>query len=117
ASALKGGIEGSYYQALGSGDGLKRNGDFEDQSLQEADNPLQGKSVDLEAAIEVFQLNAAAYPRSAWVYLDLGKAYASKGSQELATRNLKKCLQLNPQISEARTILDWLSGQNDLTDD
>ncbi len=115
----KQGVEGlsTRYQSLESEDVFKRNYNFDENSLRKVGLYLQEEIEDLDAAIEVFQLNAAAYPRSAWVYLNLGRAYAAHDNLQLATQNLEKCLQLDPQISEARTILDRLGEQNDDTDD
>lgn len=47
-------------------------------------------------AIEVFKLNVEDYPQSSNVYDSLGEAYAAAGDTELAIRNYRKSVELNP---------------------
>ena len=56
---------------------------------------------DLEAAILVLRLNAAAYPQSSNVYDSLGEAYMQHGDTRLALENYQKSLQLNPDNAGA----------------
>jgi CubicO group peptidase (beta-lactamase class C family) len=51
-------------------------------------------------AIEIFKLNAKAYPESWNVYDSLGEAYFVNGNRDLALENHKKSLELNPQQSK-----------------
>jgi len=53
-----------------------------------------GRVVD---AIDIFQLNVEAYPQSFNVYDSLGEAYAAHGDRELAIKNYRKSLELNPK--------------------
>ena len=69
---------------------------------------------DLEAAILVLRLNAAAYPQSSNVYNSLGEAYLRHGDTRLALENYQKSLQLNPDnagaaeaIRKLRKSPDW----------
>jgi CubicO group peptidase (beta-lactamase class C family) len=56
---------------------------------------LQGGRV--ADAIDIFQLNVEAYPESFNVYDSLGEAYAAHGDRELAIKNYRKSLELNPK--------------------
>ncbi|MEJ2546174.1 MAG: tetratricopeptide repeat protein, partial [Calditrichaceae bacterium] len=47
-------------------------------------------------AIELFKLNVLAYPESANTYDSLGEAYMINGDKELAIKNYKKSLELDP---------------------
>jgi dienelactone hydrolase len=49
---------------------------------------------DTKAAIELFQMNVAAYPNSPNVYDSLGDAYLAAGQKDLARENAKKALEL-----------------------
>jgi hypothetical protein len=55
----------------------------------------------LDQAIEVFRLNAAAYPQSANAYDSLGEAYRTRGDKEAAIRSYEKALELNPKQQSA----------------
>lgn len=59
-----------------------------------------------EEAIEVFILNIKLYPHSANVYDSLGEAYMNIGNKELAVKNYKKSLGLNPQNDNAVAMLN-----------
>ncbi|MDQ3020739.1 MAG: serine hydrolase [Bacteroidota bacterium] len=51
----------------------------------------------IDDAIEVFKLNVENFPDSFNVYDSLGEAYMKKGDKELAIKNYKKSIELNPQ--------------------
>lgn len=53
------------------------------------------------AAIAVFKLNVELYPQSSNTYDSLGEAYMMNGDKELAIKNYKKSLELNPQNTNA----------------
>ncbi len=55
----------------------------------------------LDAAIEIFRLNAAAYPRSANAHDSLGEAYLAKGDRENAIRSYEEALKLDPGMPSA----------------
>jgi ketosteroid isomerase-like protein len=59
-------------------------------------------------AIEIFKLNVETYPRSANVYDSLGEAYMTNGDKELAVRNYRKAVELNPQNTNALEMLKKL---------
>jgi dienelactone hydrolase len=62
-------------------------------------------TADPRGAVEIFQLNATAFPNSPNVYDGLADAYLASGQKELARQNAKKALELLPTDtadSEAR---------------
>ncbi len=59
-------------------------------------------------AIEIFKLNAEAYPKSSNVYDSLGEAYTKSGERELAIENYQKSLDLNPENENAKKMLEEL---------
>jgi CubicO group peptidase (beta-lactamase class C family) len=52
-------------------------------------------------ALEIFKLNVFLYPESANVYDSLAEAYAANGERELAVRNYKRSLELDPENANA----------------
>lgn len=64
---------------------------------------LQGKRI--KDAIEIFKLNIKEYPNSYNVYDSMGEAYAMDGNNELAIKNYKKSLELNPQNKNAEEMI------------
>lgn len=56
-------------------------------------------------AIEIFKLNVAEYPKAFNTYDSLGEAYMLSGNAELAILNYKKSLELNPNNTNATTML------------
>jgi CubicO group peptidase (beta-lactamase class C family) len=50
----------------------------------------------LKDAIEVFKLNVEDYPQSPNTYDSLGEAYLQNGEKELAIKNYKRSVELNP---------------------
>jgi dienelactone hydrolase len=66
---------------------------------------------DSEWAIALFELNAELYPQSANVYDSLGDAYVEKGAIELAIRNYKKALALDPEAEHTKSKLDRLEKE------
>ncbi|MCP5049061.1 MAG: serine hydrolase [bacterium] len=59
-------------------------------------------------AVKIFKLNAAVYPQDSNVYDSLGEAYMKDGNKELAIKNYKKSLQLNPNNRNAVDMLKKL---------
>lgn len=51
-------------------------------------------------AIEVFKLNVEDYPQSANTYDSLGEAYMTSGDKELAIKNYKRSVELNPNNTD-----------------
>ena len=61
-----------------------------------------------EDAVRLFQWNADLFPNSANVYDSLAEGYAARGEKELAIRNYRKSLELNPSNQDARDKLKEL---------
>jgi dienelactone hydrolase len=62
-------------------------------------------------AVEIFKLNAAAYPEGFNTYDSLGEAYLAAGERELAIKNYQKSLELNPRNTNATDALKKIEGQ------
>jgi CubicO group peptidase (beta-lactamase class C family) len=63
-----------------------------------------------QRAIEVFKINAEAFP-SAWnVYDSLGEAYLANGNKELAMESYRRSVELNPQNGSGREALNKLKA-------
>ena len=62
----------------------------------------------IQAAIAIFELNAAEHSCSANVYDSLGDAYLQLGSKAAAIRSYRKSLELDPSNSNARNRLQEL---------
>lgn len=56
-------------------------------------------------AIEIFKLNVSEYPKAFNTYDSLGEGYMVAGNAELAILNYKKSLELNPNNTNAVTML------------
>lgn len=63
---------------------------------------------ELEKAVEIFQLNVLLHPESANAYDSLGDGYAKSGNKELAVKNYKKALELDPEKISAKKALEQL---------
>jgi CubicO group peptidase (beta-lactamase class C family) len=60
---------------------------------------------DVETAIDVFRLNAEAYPEAFNTYDSLGEGYMAAGDTAQAVANYQKSLELNPANANARQML------------
>jgi len=63
----------------------------------------------IPAALEIFRLNAIAYPNSWNVYDSLGEAYMKNENKELAIKNYQKSLGLNPGNENGKKMLERLN--------
>ncbi len=63
----------------------------------------------IDEAIRIFLLNREAFPRSFNVYDSLGEAYMTKGNKELAIKNYRRCLELDPGNVNALEKLEKLT--------
>jgi len=84
-------------------------GDKYNELLVVGDQLLDAKK--FKDAIQIYQLNAEAFPRWWWTYDDLGDAYMGAGEKELAIKNYKKSLQLDPAQTYATIKLKQLNSQ------
>ncbi len=75
--------------------------------MNEAGYFLLGEGLVAEA-IRIFRLNVEAYPESWNVYDSLGEAYMEAGEKELAVENYERSLDMNPDNSNARRMLEML---------
>jgi len=62
----------------------------------------------LEEALDIFKLNVKLHPDSWNVYDSLGEAYMKSSNKELAIKNYKKSLELNPLNHNAFGMLNRL---------
>jgi Flp pilus assembly protein TadD len=62
----------------------------------------------VKEAIEIFKLNVEDFPNSSNVYDSLGEAYMVNGDKELAIRNYRKSIELNPQNDNGKEMLKKL---------
>lgn len=65
----------------------------------------------LKEAIAIFKLNVAFYPEEWDPYDSLGEAYMTAGNKELAIKNYKKSLELNPKNRGGKEALKKLAGE------
>lgn len=81
------------------------------------ENVINEKGYDLmeekkfKEAIEIFKMNAFAFPRSANAFDSLGEAYLEAGDKKAALENYRKSLQLNPENEYARNVIKRLETQ------
>ncbi len=69
---------------------------------------LLSKFHNTAAAVEIMKLNAELYPDSANSYDSLGEACMENGDKELAVKNYKKSLELDPNNKNAEEMLTKL---------
>lgn len=67
-------------------------------------------SRNLKEAIEIFKLNTEVFPNSANVFDSLGEAYMLAGENDLAIKNYRRSLELNPQNKGAVEALKKLES-------
>ncbi|MCB0375973.1 MAG: tetratricopeptide repeat protein, partial [Sinomicrobium sp.] len=60
----------------------------------------------MEEAIAVFKINTREYPGSFNVWDSLAEAHLKLGNKELARKYYKKSLELNPENTNAKTMMD-----------
>ena len=65
----------------------------------------------IKAAIELFKLNAVAYPDSWNVYDSLGEAFLKDDQKDLAVKNYRKSLELNPNNQNAKKLLKQIQNK------
>src|ERR671932_352279 len=65
----------------------------------------------VKEAIEIFKLNVEMFPGGFNTYDSLGEAYLAAGERELAIKNYRKSLELNPQNTNATDVLKRLATQ------
>jgi len=63
---------------------------------------------EVKGAIELLKINVAAYPESSMAHSNLAQAYMKNGEKDLAAKNCKKSLKLNPENRDAVEMLKKL---------
>jgi dienelactone hydrolase len=84
--------------------------DFSERELNVLGYTLLGEKR-IKEAIEIFKLNVAVYPEAFNTYDSLGEAYLANNERELAIKNYKKSLELNPQNTNATEVLKKIEQQ------
>jgi CubicO group peptidase (beta-lactamase class C family) len=74
--------------------------DFQERELNTLGYHLLGNKK-IDEAIEIFKLNVENFPKASNTYDSLGEAYMIKGNKQLAIKNYKKSLELNPRNQNA----------------
>lgn len=69
----------------------------------------------IKDAIEVLKLNVEMHPQAANPYDSLGEAYMMNGDKELAVKNYKRSLELNPQNASAVEMLKRIENPQPAT--
>ena len=73
----------------------------------------------LKEALAVFNLNVESYPQSSNVYDSRGEAYLKNGDKELAIKDYKKSVELNPRntngVDVLKTLGEKVEGPKDAT--
>ena len=82
---------------------------FGERELDVLGHRLLGRKK-IREALEIFKLNAEAYPESSSVLTSLADAYLALGSRDLAVQNYKKAVQLNANNTGAIEMLRSLAG-------
>jgi CubicO group peptidase (beta-lactamase class C family) len=99
------GIEKAVNKFLAVKDEPDNKYDIDEYQLNNLGYYLIGKRKIAEA-IEVFKLNVEAFPEASNTYDSLGEAYMINGDYELAIKNYKKSLELNPDNKGAEKMLE-----------
>ena len=64
----------------------------------------------VKEAIEIFKLNVEMFPQASNPYDSLGEAYAAAGEKELAIKNYKRSVELDPKNTNAVAIIKRLEA-------
>jgi D-alanyl-D-alanine-carboxypeptidase/D-alanyl-D-alanine-endopeptidase len=80
---------------------------FEESEFNDMGYRLMGSKRTKEA-LEVFKLNVGLYPESWNAYDSLAEAYMRIGDNEKAIKNYNKSLELNPENTNAKEMLEKL---------
>jgi dienelactone hydrolase len=84
--------------------------DFSERELNVLGYVLLGERR-IKEAIEIFKLNVAVYPQAFNTYDSLGEAYLANNERELAIKNYRKSLELNPKNQNATDALKKIEQQ------
>ena len=83
---------------------------FREWKLNMIGYQLMGKD-DFKKAIDIFKFNVAAFPDSFNTYDSLGEAYMKTGEMDLAIKNYKKSIELNPDNNNGKHMLEKINAE------
>ena len=101
------GIDSAITQYYYLRDNMHEEYDFREAQLNMLGYLLMRNQMNKEA-VEIFKLNAQAYPESSNVYDSLAEGYLAIGDRKLAEENYQKSLELNPDNENAKQMLNKL---------
>ena len=84
--------------------------DFTESELNSLGYQLLYGNRKTSEAIEVFKLNTVTYPKSSNAFDSLGEAYQVRGDKELAIKNYRKAIELDPTNLHSVDMLKKLSS-------
>jgi len=84
--------------------------EYNDMHLNMFGYQLMSKK-DVDLAIEVFKINTELFPDAPNVWDSLGEAYMNRGDNDMAIKNFRKVLELDPGNQHAKMMLDKLESQ------
>jgi len=93
-----------------------KRGDYSDYGLSVSEGHLNALGYELlrddktMEAIKTFEFMVSEYPKSANAYDSLAEAYMTAGNKELAIKNYKRSLELNPDNESAKKMLEQLKN-------
>ncbi len=97
----------AFYRALKSPDGKPVKYNLGERHLTAAGYALIENNK-IDRAIELFSFLVEEFPQSANAYDSLAEAYMKAGNKELAIKNYKKSLELNPDNDNTKKMLEQL---------
>ncbi len=107
-------VEGNYEESLTAYQALMKE-DPNDPTVSEGNLNRLGygfmNNEKMKFAQDVFKVNTVLYPESANVYDSYAEACMKIGDTELAIENYKKALQLDPQNSNAKSLIEKMEGE------
>jgi len=83
---------------------------FAEQELNTLGYQLMYRDM-LDEAIEIFKLNIEAFPESGNVYDSMGEIYLKTGNKDLALKNYRKSLELDPGNDNARQMIEKINSE------
>ncbi len=72
---------------------------------------MRGSVTDVDLALNVFRLNTVAYPESFNTWDSLAEAYMEKGDNDNAVKYYRKSLELNPDNTNAKRMIQRMAGE------
>jgi tetratricopeptide (TPR) repeat protein len=79
--------------------------DFSDENSLNSLGYRVLRSGDTQGAIKIFTLNTEEFPESSNPFDSLGEAYLEEGNYQMALKNYKKALSLDPNATNAKEMI------------